>query len=256
VRDLVPANAVTAEAEAASRKLLAMMNATDPAEPLLAARAKGYELAARMQLAVPKVADLSRESAATKTRYGFDDPITAPFARNCLLARRLVAAGVRFVQLFSGGPIAGNPRSSWDAHENVKENHTAEAARIDRPIAALLDDLAHTGLLADTLLVFTTEFGRTPFAQSAAGSVGPGRDHNKYGFSGWLAGPGLRPGFAFGATDDIGWKAVEQPVTWPDFHATLLQLLGLDHEALTYYHNGIRRRLTNVHGHVIRGVLA
>jgi len=164
--------------------------------------------------------------------------------------------GVRFVQLFSGGPIAGNPRASWDAHESVKENHTTEASKIDKPVAGLLADLKRTGLLKDTLVLFTTEFGRTPFAQSAADQVGEGRDHNKYGFSVWLAGAGLKPGTAYGSTDEIGWKAADNPVQWYDFHATVLHLLGIDHEKLTFYHNGIHRRLTNVHGEVVKGVLA
>jgi uncharacterized protein (DUF1501 family) len=158
--------------------------------------------------------------------------------------------------VYSGGPIAGAPRVSWDAHENVKENHNAEALRIDRPVAALVRDLKRRGMLADTLVLFTTEFGRTPFAQSAKDVVGAGRDHNRYGFSCWLAGAGVKPGTAHGATDEVGWKAVENPVGWPDFHATVLHLLGLDHEKLTFYHNGIQRRLTNVHGHVVKGILA
>jgi arylsulfatase A-like enzyme len=138
----------------------------------------------------------------------------------------------------------------------VKENHGAEAARIDKPVAALVADLRQRGMLDDTLVMFTTEFGRTPFTQSAGNVVGTGRDHNKYGFSCWLAGAGLKHGVAFGETDDIGWKAVEHPVAWHDFHATVLHLLGIDHEKLTYYHNGIRRRLTNVHGEVVKGILS
>ncbi|MCA9188999.1 MAG: DUF1501 domain-containing protein, partial [Planctomycetales bacterium] len=164
--------------------------------------------------------------------------------------------GVRFVQIFSGGPIAGSPRRSWDAHEDVKDNHGAEALRIDKPIAALLADLRQRGMLDDTLVLFTTEFGRTPFSQSAASEAGPGRDHNRYGFSCWMAGGGVRRGFPYGATDEIGWKAVENPVPWHDLHATVLWLLGLDHERLTFYHNGIRRRLTNVHGTVLSDLIA
>ena len=259
VRDLFPAKKRSAEEDADARALLAAMDGRhrDRAgdDGLLAARVRSYELAAKMQLSVPVVADISKETKATHALYGLDHPETAAFGRNCLLARRLLEKGVRFVQLFSGGPIAGSPRASWDAHENVKENHTAEAARIDRPVAALLADLKRTGLLADTLVLFTTEFGRTPFTQSEANVIGPGRDHNKYGFSVWLAGAGLKPGTAFGATDDIGWKAAEHPVTWHDFHATVLHLLGLDHQKLTFYHNGIRRRLTNVHGEVVRPIL-
>src|SRR5207302_5274604 len=162
----------------------------------------------------------------------------------------------RFVQLFSGGPFGGNPRINWDAHENVRVNHGAEAARIDRPVAGLLADLRRRGLLDDTLVLFTSEFGRTPFTQSAANVVGLGRDHNQYGFSVWLAGAGLRHGTAYGETDEVGWKSVEDQVPWHDFHATVLHLLGIDHTRLTYYHNGIRRRLTNVHGEVIEGILA
>lgn len=260
VRDLFPEKPVPAKEEQASRDTLDALNSLhlqrSGGEDALAARMQSYALAAKMQLAVPAVADLSKEPAKLKTAYGFDDPRTADTAQRCLLARRLLEKGVRFVQVYSGGPIAGSPRTSWDAHENVKENHGAEAVRIDRPVAALLRDLKQRDMLKDTLVMFTTEFGRTPFAQSAGNVVGPGRDHNKYGFTCWLAGAGCKPGIAFGATDDIGWKASEHPVAWHDFHATVLHLLGIDHEKLTYYHNGIRRRLTNVHGEVVTGVLA
>jgi hypothetical protein len=161
---------------------------------------------------------------------------------------------VRFVQLFSGGSF-GNPRINWDGHENMLANHGQEAPRIDRPVAGLLRDLRQRGMLDDTLVLFTTEFGRTPFTQSAADVVGKGRDHNQYGFSGWLAGAGLKPGVRYGSTDEFGYKAVENPVPWHDFHATVLHLLGIDHERLSFYHNGIRRRLTNVHGAVIKEIL-
>jgi hypothetical protein len=207
-----------------------------------------------MQLSIPRVADLNGEPAETLALYGADRPETLDFGRACLLARRLLEQGVRFVQLYSGGTF-GSPRRNWDGHEDMKQNHGHEAARIDRPVAGLLRDLRRRGLLDDTLVLCTTEFGRTPFTQSAANVVGTGRDHNQYGFSVWMAGAGLRPGFAHGATDEIGWKAAESAVTWPDFHATVLHLLGIDHERLTYYHNGIRRRLTNVHGRVIREIL-
>jgi len=260
VRDLFPETPIAAAEEKDSRAFLEKLNALHLEragnEADLAARIKSYELAAKMQLAVPAVADLSKETAKTKTLYGIDDPITADCGKRCLLARRLLEKGVRFVQIYSGGPIAGSPRTSWDAHENVKENHGAEAVKIDKPVAALVADLKQRGMLDDTLVIFTTEFGRTPFTQSAGNVVGTGRDHNKYGFSCWLAGAGLKPGTAFGATDEIGWKAVEHPVAWYDFHATVLHLLGIDHEKLTYYHNGIKRRLTNVHGEVVKEVLA
>ena len=207
-----------------------------------------------MQLSVPHVTDLTGETAATQSQYGLDRAETADFGRSCLLARRLLEQGVRFVQLFAGGSF-GSPRINWDGHEDMKENHAQEALRVDQPIAALLSDLRQRGMLEDTLVLFTTEFGRTPFAQSEANVLGSGRDHNMYGFSVWMAGGGLKHGTSYGATDEIGWKAVENPVTWPDFHATVLHLLGIDHERLKYYHNGIERRLTNVHGQVVRDVL-
>lgn len=259
VRDLTPAQNVSAEHERDSLKLLAGLNAGHLAatggDDVLEARMRSYELAARMQLAVPEVTDIQRESDATREDYGLNAEVTRDFGRNCLLARRLLERGVRFVQLFSGGAF-GSPRINWDGHENVKENHGAEAPRIDRPVAALLKDLRQRGLLEDTLVLFTSEFGRTPYAQSESGKVGPGRDHHPHGFSVWMAGAGLRRGFAFGATDEFGHTAVVDPVTWPDFHATALHLLGLDHQKLTYYHNGIDRRLTNVSGDVVQSLLA
>lgn len=257
IDDLFPARPVPAATDAASRDLLGELNRLHLERrggDVLAARLKGYELAAKMQLAVPKVTDLSRESKRVKESYGLDAKETADFGRSCLLARRLLEQGVRFVQLFSGGSF-GSPRINWDGHENVKVNHTQEAKRIDRPVAALLRDLKQRGMLDDTLVLFTTEFGRTPFTQSGGGTLGTGRDHNHLGFSVWMAGAGLRPGLAYGGTDDIGWKSVEKPVHWYDFHATVLHLLGIDHERLTFYHNGIRRRLTNVHGEVVKAIL-
>ena len=259
VRDLFPARAIPDREEAATRAFLREANLEhlhrSGGDGELAARIRSHELAARMQLAVPEVADLNGESAQLRSLYGLDRPETADCGRRCLLARRLLERGVRFVQVYSGGPIAGRPRKSWDAHEDVRENHGIEAARIDQPVAALLSDLKQRGMLDDTLVLFTTEFGRTPFAQSAAGTVGPGRDHNRYGFSCWLAGAGLKHGVAHGGTDEVGWKAVENVVTWNDFHATVLHLLGIDHTRLTFYHNGIRRRLTNVHGELVEGIL-
>ncbi len=224
-------------------------------EDALAARIRGYELAARMQGSVPLVAGLQGETPETLGLYGVDRPETADFGRACLVARRLMERGVRFVQLLSGGTFS-SPRRNWDGHENMKENHGQEALRIDRPVAGLLRDLRRRGMLDDTLVLFTTEFGRTPFSQSGAEIVGPGRDHNPFGFSVWMAGAGLKHGLAHGSTDEIGWKTAESPVTWPDFHATVLHLLGIDHQRLTYYHNGIKRRLTNVHGEVVRPILA
>ena len=259
VDDLFPSRSIDPGAESAARDLVASMNRRHlddhPGEDALAARIKGYELAARMQTSVPEVADLRGETAETQSFYGLDRPETADFGRSCLIARRLLEKGVRFVQLLSGGTF-GSPRRNWDGHENMKLNHGQEALRIDRPVSALLRDLRRRGMLDDTLVLFTTEFGRTPFTQSAAETVGLGRDHNPDGFSVWLAGAGLKHGHAHGSTDEIGWKAAEDPVTWPDFHATVLKLLGIDHQRLTYYHNGIQRRLTNVHGHAIEAILA
>jgi len=258
IDDLFPARPIAAATDRATHDLIAQLNERHlrqhPGDDALQARIRSYELAARMQLSVPEVTDLAREPLATQSLYGMDRPESADFGRSCLLARRLLEQGVRFVQLFSGGSF-GNPRINWDGHENLRANHSQEAVRIDRPVAGLLRDLRRRGMLDDTLVLFTTEFGRTPFAQSAANVVGLGRDHNQHGFTVWLAGAGLKPGLAHGSTDELGWKAVADPVTWHDFHATVLHLLGIDHERLTFYHNGIRRRLTNVHGEVVHEIL-
>lgn len=259
IADLVPARPISAEVEQASRGLLAQLNQYDLErrgnEAELAGRIRSYELAAKMQLATPRVTNLHDETAATRAAYGLERAETQEFGRACLLGRRLLEQGVRFVQIYSGGDFS-SPRINWDAHENVVQNHSQEAVRIDQPIAAFIADLRERGMLDDTLVLFTSEFGRTPFTQSDADKVGEGRDHNQTGFTVWLAGAGLKPGMAFGATDDIGWKAVEHPVSWYDFHATVLHLLGINHERLTYYHNGIRRRLTSVHGEVLKELLA
>lgn len=216
------------------------------------ARLRSYELAARMQLSIPEASDLSAESPAIRELYGLDDPTNHGFSRNCLLARRLLERGVRFVQLFNGGAF-GSPRINWDGHENVKENHGQQAATVDRPVAALIKDLKQRGMLEDTLLIWTTEFGRSPTTQ---GIDAPGRDHHPTAFTTFLAGAGLKKGFHYGASDEIGYFAAENKVTIPDFHATILYLLGIDHERLTFYHNGIKRRLTDVHGHVLHDLVA
>jgi Protein of unknown function (DUF1501) len=259
IDNLSPAEPISDDRERATRALLVSMNerhaASHASNDALSARIRSYALAAKMQLAVPEVTNLNGENAATQALYGVDQPASADFGRGCLLARRLLERGVRFVQLYSGGSF-GNPRINWDGHENMRANHGQEAPRIDRPVAGLLRDLKQRGMLADTLVLFTTEFGRTPFTQSASDTVGLGRDHNQYGFSVWLAGAGLRPGTTYGATDDFGYQAVQDRVHWNDFHATVLHLLGIDHERLTYYHNGIRRRLTNVRGEVLHKILA
>jgi hypothetical protein len=259
IRDLFPAKTIERNVEDASRSLLARMNRKHmerhDGDDALSARMRSYELAAKMQLAVPRVTDLSGETETTKQAYGIGGKETNDFGTSCLLARRMLEQGVRFVQLFSGGSF-GSPRINWDGHEDVKLNHDREAKRVDQPIGALLKDLRQRGMLDDTLVLITTEFGRTPFTQAGKGTVGKGRDHNMYGFSNLMAGAGLKHGITYGSTDDVGWKAADNPVRWYDFHATMLHLLGIDHEKLTYYHNGIMRRLTNVHGHVIKDLLA
>jgi len=260
VRDLFPARDIAQGADQDTRKFIEYLNRKHldkiGQDERLLSRIRSYELAARLQTSIPEVSRYADEPEAIRKLYGIDEKKTADMGRRCLLGRRLLERGVRFVQVYSGGPIAGSPRASWDAHESVKDNHSLEAGRIDQPVAALLQDLKQRDMLKDTLVIFTTEFGRTPFAQSAANQVGPGRDHNRYGFSCWLAGGGLRAGTSYGQTDEIGWKAVENPVTWNDFHATILHLFGIEHEKLSFYHNGIQRRLTNVAGDVVTGILS
>jgi hypothetical protein len=204
-----------------------------------------------MQSAIPEATNLSDETEATKSAYGLNDERSAGIGRNCLMTRRLLERGVRFVQLFSGGAF-GRPRNNWDAHESVIENHTKMAATVDRPVAALIRDLSQRGMLDDTLFVWCTEFGRGPATQ---GIDKPGRDHHPDAFTCFLAGAGIKPGMTHGASDEIGFTAVEQPVTVYDFHATILHLLGIDHKRLTFYHNGVQRRLTDVHGEIVHNLL-
>ena len=258
IRDLFAAQPAERTAEAAARSLLAKLNRKHlqrRGDDLLHARVKAYELAAKMQTSIPEVINFADESQATQELYGLNRKETADCGRRCLMARRLVERGVRFVQVFSGGAFGGKPRHGWDGHENNRVNHGREAKMIDQPVAALIQDLKRRGLLEDTLVLFTSEFGRTPFSHAPPRVLGLGRDHNPKGFSVWLAGGGAKRGTAYGATDDVGWSAVENRVSWPDFHATVLHLLGIDHQKLTFYHNGIHRRLTNVHGNVIHGVI-
>ena len=243
-------------ARAADMELLAAMNrgfsAAHPGDDAFAARLRSYELAARLQVSIPEASQLDSEPAAIKKLYGIDEPANKGFARNCLMARRLLERGVRFVQVINGGIFGGNPRINWDGHENVKENHDAQAATMDKPVAALLQDLKQRGMLEDTLFVWSTEFGRGP----ATEGVGkPGRDHHPTAFTCFLAGAGVKKGISYGTTDEIGYFVGENKVIIPDFHATILHLLGLDHEKLTFYHNGIDRRLTDVHGRVIKDLL-
>ncbi len=256
VADLRPPKSIGEDEQAASYDLLTRINRShleaNPSDDVLVARIKAYELAARMQLSAPEATSIAGESEATRERYGLNDPATRPHAYNCLLARRLLERGVRCVQIFNGGDF-GAPRINWDAHEDLVANHEKNARVLDRPTAALLADLEQRGMLGDTLVAATTEFGRLPISQ---GMGEGGRDHNPEGFTSWMAGAGLKPGYSYGATDELGYKAVEHPTTLYDFHATLLHLLGIDHTRLTYYHNGLRRRLTDVHGHVIQDILA
>jgi hypothetical protein len=226
----------------------------NPGDADLAARIASYELAARMQLSAPEVSDLTGESPATRSLYALDDPnpLKAAFGRNCLLARRLIERGVRFVTLFNGAFAMGEGNLNWDGHRRIKSDYERHGPILDQPAAALLIDLKARGLLDDTLVLWTTEFGRMPTFQKGA----EGRDHNPSGFTAWLAGAGVRSGHSVGSTDEFGHRAVEDVADVHDFHATVLHLLGLDHEALTYLHNGARRRLTDVHGHVIPGLLA
>jgi hypothetical protein len=200
-----------------------------------------------MQLAAPEALDLSHETAATRTMYGLDDKPTEDFGRRCLLARRLLERGVRFVQVWSG---AGGPTNNWDNHSNIHTELPAIAGQVDRPAAALLRDLKQRGMLDDTLVVCSTEFGRMPFTQGATG-----RDHNGGTSVAWLAGGGVRGGASFGKSDEWSWRAAEQQTYCYDLHATILHLLGIDHELLTFRHNGIDRRLTDVHGTVIHEIL-
>lgn len=219
-----------------------------PGDSQLTARLQSYELAARLQLAAPGLLDVDSESPTTRRAYGLDQPQTADFGRRCLLARRMAERGVRFIQVWSGhGGAAGN----WDNHTDIPTELGAAARSMDQPAAALLADLKQRGLLEDTLLVWTTEFGRMPFSQGSTG-----RDHNGGTFVSWLAGAGIRPGTAHGQSDEWSWKTASGATTTYDFHATLLHLLGLDHEQVTFRHSGIDRRLTDVHGQVIREVLS
>jgi hypothetical protein len=258
VRHLAPPPGITRAGDEAARSLLQRMNARHleqhPGDGKLAARIASYELAARMQLSVPEISDLGTEPAHILKMYGADDatnPIKAGFARNCILARRMLERGVRFVQLFNGAYASGGDLN-WDGHNKLKEQYDKHAAILDQPAAALIRDLKQRGLLDDTLVVWCTEFGRMPFFQKGA----QGRDHNPDGFTCWLTGAGVKPGVSHGVTDELGRKAVQDVHPLYDFNATILHLLGLDHERLTFEHNGVQRRLTNVEGHVIREVLA
>ena len=252
VPDLTTPENVPPASRSAGLEWLEKMNSKyqreHPGDSALDARLRSYELAARMQLSVPNLTNLDKETGQTRQSYGVEAEETQHMARNCLLARRLLEQGVRFIQLFHGGPA-----KSWDAHSNLTGNHGDMAKEYDQPVAALLNDLDARGMLEDTLVMGVTEFGRTPVAQ---GSGKKGRDHHPDVFTCWLAGAGVKPGFAYGGSDEVGYQPGENPVTIYDFHATVLHLLGIDHKRLTFYHNGIQRRLTDVHGHVVKDLLS
>lgn len=255
IPDLFPASRFSFASRSADQEGLALLSQinqryaeTHPGDDRLEARIASYELAAKMQLSAPQAFDLTQESESVHTSYGLGQPETADFGRRCLLARRLVERGVRCVQVWSGPQGAVN---NWDNHGNIPNELPPMALSVDRPIAALLRDLKSRGLDQDTLVIWTTEFGRTPFAQ---GSIG--RDHNGGSFVTWLWGAGIKPGVAHGRSDDWGYQAVENKTWCYDLHATVLHLLGIDHTRLSVRQNGIDRRLTDVHGHVVREILS
>jgi Protein of unknown function (DUF1501) len=254
IADLFPpagARHITRASEADGLSLLQRMNQDHlqqmPGDSRLEARIASYELAARLQVHAPEALDLGRETETTRRLYGIGQLPSDAFARSCLTARRLIERGVRFVQVWSG---AGGPTNNWDNHGSIVRELPPMALATDQPIAALLTDLHARGLLEDTLVVWCTEFGRQPFTQGSEG-----RDHNGGTSVAWLAGAGVRGGVAHGASDEWGWRATE-PLDGHDLHATMLHLLGIDHERLTFRHNGSDRRLTDVHGHVVREILA
>jgi hypothetical protein len=250
---------ISVREEDASREFLELLNnqhmGRHPGNDDLKARLASYQLAARMQLSAPEASDLSKETKATHDLYGTNDPnpLLASYARNCLLARRLIEHDVRFVTLYCGSRASGvDGLLNWDAHKTLKSDYERHCPILDRPTAGLIKDMKSRGLLEDTLVVWTTEFGRMPTHQD--GTLG--RDLFPDAFTVWMLGAGVKGGISYGATDEFGRKAVEDVATVYDFHATMLHLLGLDHQRLTFYHNGIERRLTDVHGHVIKQVCA
>jgi hypothetical protein len=252
--DLATPAGTSEREQRADLDLLARLNSDHlearPGEMELAARIESYELAWRMQTSAQEAVDLGRETADTIERYGLEHPPTSDFGRKCLIAKRLVERGVRFVQLYSGG---GHLEDTWDGHSDCFTNHKLHAGETDRPIGALLTDLKRTGLWDETLVIWGGEFGRTPTSE---GLNKPGRDHNPFGFSMWLAGAGVQGGTAVGATDELGFNALEPRCHVSDLHATILHLMGLDHTLLTFYYQGLDQRLTGVRGRVIEEVLA
>lgn len=249
ILDLHPSSGMSVERQLRTLDLLRGMNEVHAAERApdsrLDARIRSYELAFSMQTAAPEVVDISNESDGTKAMYGLDDEKTKEFGTRCLLARRMIERGVRFVQLYSGDT------NGWDAHEGLRSNHTTYSKRVDKPVTGLINDLKQRGLLEDTLVIWGGEFGRMPMSEK-----GTGRDHNPYGYTTLLFGGGVKAGYIHGATDDFGLRATEQPVHIHDLHATVLHLLGVDHERLTYRFSGLDQRLTGTAGSVVKDILA
>lgn len=258
ISDLFPRREFDTGTETQAREFLSLLNATHresrPGDTQLEARIASYELAAKLQLSAPEAVDLARESRATHDLFATGDEDAGPFGRQCLLARRLIERGVRFVQIFCGSENTSSKkiRPNWDSHEDIVRDHGYWGRVLDSGVSALLADLKSRGLLETTLVVCATEFGRQPFLQGG----NKGRDHNPGAFTCWMAGGGIKGGVSYGSSDPFGFKAQEHPIHSYDLHATALHLLGLDHEKLTFYHNGIQRRLTDVHGHVIEEILA
>ena len=250
---------LTGTDDAKTRDIIQRLNAHHleqyPGDADLAGRIASYELAGRMQMSIPDVMNLAGESAATLAAYGVEggSELRGSYARNCILARRLLERGVRVVQLFNGSdPSGGNGITNWDSHQNILKTHAMQAEIMDEPTAALLADMRERGMLDHTLVVWAPEFGRMPFLQAN----GTGRDHNPDAFTCFLTGAGVKRATSYGTSDEFGFKAADNPASVYDFNATLLHLMGLDHERLTFYHNGLERRLTNVHGHVLHDLIA
>ena len=259
IRNLARPKQISPEADEETRALLKKLNgrfsASRPGQSELEARSAAYTLAARMQMSAPEVSRLSDETMETRQLYGLesDNKLLAAYGRNCLLARRLLERGVRYVNLYCSSRASGvDGLLNWDAHKTLKSDYERHCPIFDQPTSALLSDLKRTGLLQDTLVLWTTEFGRMPTRQEGTS----GRDHNPDGFTCWMMGAGAKSGVSYGATDEFGRRAEINPTTVWDFYATVLHILGFDHKRLTWYHNGLDRRLTDVHGQVLEDVLA
>jgi uncharacterized protein (DUF1501 family) len=258
IRNLATPAGISPQEERDTRNFLSQLNQrhalANPGSSDLNARIAAYELAARMQLSAPEVSNLNTETQQTHRQYGTEssNKYVAAYAKNCLLARRLLERGVRYVNLYCASRASGvDGKLNWDAHKTLKSDYERHCPVFDQPTAALLTDMKQRGLLKDTLVLWTTEFGRMPTHQVNT----QGRDHNPDGFTCWMMGAGIKGGISHGSTDEFGRRAVEKPTTVWDIYATVLHLLGIDHERLTYYHNGLNRRLTDVHGNLIQDVM-